>query len=441
MKIYPFQDKFKIIISQIIIWLTVIAVFLLIFRLGNIKDSLIKPFDFLIALIGILILFNAEFKIIIQKLWKEIRDYLKYLTFLILFIVLGQILSYLRSDSSIINFDLFLNYGRVIFNAAVFLLTAILIFHNQKLIPYISKAIFVSPLLILPVFLGYGKRIYFNGGRLSGFLQDPNVFAGWIIVVFLIGLALFLSSNKLWLKFLIITWLCIIANFILWSGSRAGWLAIVFGLVIWSIFYFIQQKSFRKIGYLIIISIFAFSVGFTILPNRIKPSVLDRSVGSQIIKAMGLNETLKKYNPDFTAQHKYGFISNQIRTDIWKNILIIAIKNPFGFGFNYLNGHLFIINNETITFTTNIFLEIMIAGGIGALLIFLIILKKLYKGIKYILKNLDDLKLAWIVASLAVLGDLFFIDGFLFRYFWFVLGMVLGICWIERFKKETERIV
>ena len=426
---------------QIIVWLFTVAAFLLIFRLGNIKNGFIKPFDFLIALIGILILFNAEFKIIIQKLWKEIRDYLKYLTFLILFIVLGQILSYLRSDGSIINFDLFLNYERVIFNAAVFLLTAILIFNNQKLIPLVSKAIFISPLAILPAFFGYGREIYFNGGRLSGFLQDPNIFGGYMTVVFLIGLALFLSSNKLWLKLLITAWLCVIASFNLWSDSRAGWLALILGLIIWSACYFFQQKNLKKIIWLMMITILSFSVGFIILPNGFKPYILDRTIGSQIIQKMDLNEIIKEYNPGFNPSHYYGFISNQIRTDIWKNILIIAIKNPLGFGFNYLNRHLFIINNETIAFTTNIFLEIMIAGGIGALLIFLIILKKLYKGIKYVLKNLDDLKLAWIIASLAVLGDLFFIDGFLFRYFWFILGMVLGIQWLERFKPKTEDIV
>lgn len=424
---------------EVFAWLATIAVFLLNIRIGNIKNFIVKPFDLLIVIIGALIIFAPETLGVIKKISEELKPYLKYILAIILFVALGQFLTWFRHGGAIINVDLIINYARIVFNGFVFFLTALLVFKNESLVKYFSWAVFVGPLAVLPLFLNFGKNIYFSGGRLSGLLQDPNIFGGWMVIAFIIGIALFLENKKIWKRFLIASWLCLIANFILWSASRAGWLALIVGLAIFGLILLFKKPRY-EIVWVIIILILTFSIGFLTLPKQIKPFIADRMIGNKIIKSLNLNKIIQKSGTNYDFIYENGFLSYQIRSDIWKNTFLIASKNPFGYGFNYLNEHRFTINNETISFTANIFIEILILGGFGALLVFLIILKKLTQNMTLILKKADNLKAAWVATFFISITDLFFIDGFLFRYFWFILGVILGIYLIERFKLKDAHI-
>jgi O-antigen ligase len=422
--------------NQIIAVLAVSASFLLIFRTGNIKNGIIKPFDLILLIIGSFLVLNWK---TVEPLKEKLKPFVKYGLILLLSIVLGQIASWIYRDSMNVSIDMLLNYGRIVFNISVFLVMAIIIHRTPKLYIFISRAIFVSPVVFLPVFFGIGTDAYFNGGRLSGFLQDPNVFGGWMIIIFLLGIA-FLHEVKARQKILIAAWLCIIANFILWSGSRASWLALSAALLAW-MFFDLWRKQKTRVITLIFIPIIAFSVGFLLLPNNIKPFIFDRIFGKYAINAMGLEETFKKYNPGFTPSADYGIISNQTRTKIWGNIVTIATKSPlFGFGFYYLNNNQFPVQSESVSYTANVFLEALINGGIVALAAFLFMLKRIWDEVKHSLKGLSELEFSWIVAIFATLIDLFFIDGFLFRYFWFVLGMGLGIAWARSLPQKAPGI-
>lgn len=437
MRLFFVTDFTRKILDFVIVTLTMCAAFLLIFRRGNIKDGVVKPFDFLIAIIGLFFLFSLfypHFRNKIKSVEKDLRFYLVSL-FLILFsIAIGQIISLFFYGNTDISATILL-YGRVIFNSYVFLITTFLVYLFPKIISKINKAMFLSPILILPVIFGLFKNEYFNSIRLNGLFFNPNVFCGLLIIIFLIGLALFLDTKKVRYKCLIVGWLGLVANLIFLTGSRAGLVSLFLSILIWvSIYLFTKQK--KKFFSLIVATTISLLVGFFLIPNNTKPYFIDRFLGDKAIKILNLEKNV----PQFIPQYKYGLISNQIRPFIWKFALVTIKKNPFGFGFIYLNKNPSVIKGETIGFTSNIFLEITIYGGVVGLLVFILLLLRIGREFKHCMKALTDTELVWGIAIISLLANLFFIDGFLFRYLWFTLGVGLGIILIKKYPQKTSDI-
>lgn len=400
--------------KSIIFWLAVAAAFLLILREGQ----PVKWADLLFAIIGILVLINRRARSWIAGLWPHAKAYVLPILFLVIFVGIGQLAGFLSYGPAPVSIkEIATNYGRLVLVGGIFMLLALLISASPRLIHYLSVAIFVSPLVIVPVFWGAWQNILLENGRLAGFLQNPIILGYWLVVIFLIGIGLFLSSKKSWQKIVVVSWLVVVANFILWSASRAAWSSLAISLIVWSALYF-KKGNFKKCWTLVVITIPVFYLGYMLFRLGQPPAPAVQS---------------------FVAARAVKFVthplSDQIRPKFWLEASRLAIQNPLGIGFGYYPRKN--IQGETLQ-PFNTFLEIAVYGGAGALTIFILILSRLGASIKLALRELSgagaELKLAWFVAVPAVLIDIFFADSIFFRHIWVVLGVALGLSWQARLK-------
>ncbi len=409
------MNLFRRYYKELIFFAATAAAFFLIFRGGN----SIKVADFLFALVGIFILFHAETRKRFIQFVLSHRRYFRWMILLILFFLIGQSIGYFGFDI-VPNLAVALNYARVVFNFALFFLIAHLILEKPKFLTYVSLAILVAPVVLLVAYTKFGNTPDFSileGGRLTGFLENPILLCMWLAVVFLVGMGFFLQAKKGWLKIIILGWLCVIAAFILWSASRAGWLALAFGLFAWALIYLFHMKNLVKLKFLLAGTLFAFGVGYALLPNT----------------------HANKLQP-WVAERVTAFVSspleNQYRISLWQNALPVAIKNILGLGLLNSTGlqpkYVFMAEGRyDITDTpSNTFLEIMFYGGIGALLAFLLLLfemRKSARGVFSRMPEISDLEIAWLLGTPLVLVVIFFNDGFLLRLVWFVFGVTFGV--------------
>jgi len=422
------------ILDLTIVTLTICATFLLIIRTGNIKNGVIKPFDLIVTIIGIIILFYPNLIKKIEPIYKDLKFYFISLFLIFLFIIFGQIISFFYYGNTDISTTTLL-YGRLIFNNLVFFITAILIYLLPKITIKINQSILFSPILILPIMFDSFKNLYYNSIRLNGLSFGPNDFCGLLIIIFLIGLASFLSVKNIFYKFIIIGWLGFIVNLIFLTGSRAGWVSFFLSIFIWICIYVFMKRK-KEIFFIIIATLISVLVGFFLIPNNTKLYFIDRFLGDRFVQILNMDKNIT----DFVPQYKNGMISNQIRPQIWNFSLSKIEKNPLGFGFSFLNKNPTVINGEVIGFTTNIFLEIAIYGGIGGLFIFVLFLLKLGNELRHYIKILTDFEFVWGIIIISLIIDLSFIDGFLFRYLWFALGVVLGIILIKKYPKKLPDV-
>src|SRR3989344_1193685 len=210
----------------LILWLASAAAFLLIARLGQITAGIIKPFDLLMIIIGAYFFPRRAVLLFLKERRKEWLPFVWCAGAISFFLIIGQATGFFGGAGIIeITKDIALNHVRALFNSAVFFLTAGLIAYYPDLLVMVSRAVFFSPVLIIPAFFGFGRALYFDGGRLSGLFNNANIFAGWLAVIFIIGLYFSLFSRIFWARAASTAWLAIIAACIIWSGSRASWVA------------------------------------------------------------------------------------------------------------------------------------------------------------------------------------------------------------------------
>jgi len=375
----------------------------------------VKAFDVLIVLISILLVTNSETFVFIKRFIIKFRRVFLYIFFLIIFIIFAQFLSYFLGYNLDINFETIKNHGRLIFNFYTLLVISFLIFHNKKLLIPVSWAIIISPIIVLPVYWNFNEGFFINGGRLTGFLQTPIIFGIWMTIVFLVGLGIFHTLKNNWQKFLLILWLIIIANFILWGASRASWISLVIAIIIFMLFYFLKNEK-RKSLAIFLIFITTFLIGYFILPSKdleMQAWVLDRAKNLATNSVFLRPESIQGQNHTTTIPNAFSFVYH----------------NYLGSGFGeYAAINLSILNHGS-PLSNNSYLELALYGGVGALLMFLFFLFGVGKEIKKTILSgkLSDLEIAWIIAGIAFMVDVSFTDGFLWRHTWFVLGIVIGI--------------
>ncbi|MEK7507936.1 MAG: hypothetical protein AAB602_02540 [Patescibacteria group bacterium] len=388
-----------------------IAVFFLIFRTG----TSIKVFDLLAAIIGVFLAVDGEARLLFRNVWQHFRPYVYYFLALVALIAVAQALMYAGPGTSVISAETAVNFARVIFNSYVFFLAAFLICYDKKLLMLVCAAIFISPAVVLPAYWDLSPDAYISGGRLTGFLQTPILFGFWMAIVFIVGIGLMLAARTQWLKIITAAWLIIIANFIMWAGSRASWIALALALILCFIFY-IQRRKWFKIKQLVVICIVAGLGGYLLIPNdglKMKPFIADRAA-NLAISVVTLSPSAIQ-----AQSHSYG----------WPVFLKSIFKTPQGVGFGYP------ISSKIGT--NNSFLEVALYGGIGASIIFFAILANLFGAVIRAIRNLCDssmfdVKVAWLLVSVIVAVDIFFTNAFLWRHAWFAFGMVFGISLAEQ---------
>ncbi len=391
--------------KNVLAWCATITAFFLIFRSG----TSLKIADVLLVLLGILVAAGAETRSFFKNVWPKIWSYLKYFALLIGFIALAQLISYAAFGANPFqSFTLGL-YARVIFQTYAFFLAAFLIAFDRRLLAWMSAAIFVSPVVMVPIYWQQDANWYLSGSRLAGFLQSPIVLGVWMMIAFFIGLGFFLDAKAFWKKTLIAIWLVIVANFILWSGTRAVWIALPLGLILWTGFSCFKEKNFKKAGYLILVPLAAFFFGYAMLAFS-RPTYKTQSFLAE--RAVIL----------FTRP-----LVQQTNAHDWSKGVQLAANNPLGIGFP--------TPSETERRPdTDTLLEVFSYGGIGAFAMYLIVLGKLGMDVKNAIASLkisdvNHLAIAWYIVAPATILTTFLTTSFYFRLVWIALGIAAGTAW------------
>lgn len=404
-------------IRPYIIWLSAIAVFSLAIRI----DWVIKPFDLLAVVLGLVILLDGQARILVQKLWPEARPFLKYFFFLILFVVLAQAISWIRYDFNPLSGPRLFQYVRAAFNIYTFLLAAFLFCASKRLASLASWAVFVSPALVLPAYWIGWQKLYLAGGRLAGLMDSAIVFGSWMMVAFFIGLGLYLDAKRPWVKFGIAAWLVVIANFVWWSGSRGVWVAIPAGLVTLLLFYAFKQRVFKNIWRIIGLTVISFGLGYALLITS--QSRIGRA-DQPYIDYIATRAVNLAVNP-FYAQE---------RTSTWQDAIAKLSRSPYGFGFYERSPAYF-------PSVADIYTETLVSGGFGALFMFLLMLFKIGSAVKSASEKsgerISALTVSWFAIGAATLVNIFFFNFFFTRTIWFVLGAILGIALSEKERRLT----
>ncbi len=404
--------------KNVIFWIVVAAAFFLMLR----SSQPVKWADALFVTAGILTFLHRRARTAVVEFWPQIAIYILPLLAIAIFIVIGQFIGFLRHGPPPASANaIVLNYARLALEMGMLLFLACAISTGQRLVHYLSLAVFASPLVIIPIFWGTWQDILLSNGRLSGFLQSPIILGSWLSIIFIIGVGIFLSSKVLWQKMAAASWLVVIANFILWSASRAAWLSLAVSIIIWSVLY-LKKKSFKKCLVILALSISVFYLGYLLFCLGARPTPAVQAFVSKRVAEFITHPT-----------------ASQVRHLFWLEAVDIIFRNPLGVGFGYYP----IIADGKLIQPFNTFLEVAVYGGIGALTAFLLFFYRMGISIRATLEDLldqgADLKLAWLVAVPALLVNIFFADSIFFRHVWVTLGVALGISWQTLIKNKSDQ--
>lgn len=361
-----------------------------------------KPFD-AIFLALVLVTF-AQWKTWkdIYAFWPRIKPYAMYVALIFLFIALGTVLNFEENIEHIGGRGLAVNFVRVLFNAAVFLFFAFLVSSREKLLPWASIGLLASFALSIPAYWNIDEGVFIDGGRLKGFSQGPLIFGFLSTIGFLVAIGLLINSKRFWSKAVFAASVVAIANLNLWAASRATWIAVAVGLVL--SFAFSRRSILDKLKYFAVFPAMAFFLGWVFLPSS--PALTIRQwVGERAVNLVA------------SPVHE-----GQTRIQAWSAASTAILENPLGLGF------------ERRFLSSGTFFEVALFGGIGALVFFAAIFFRILKEASVAARNLAgdrfaDLKLAWVMAGVAVIAAIFFADAFLWRQTWALLGISLGAVW------------
>ncbi|MEY4731672.1 MAG: hypothetical protein RL681_618 [Candidatus Parcubacteria bacterium] len=398
-------------------WLAAGVGFFLVFRKGG---SGRLP-DALLVLLGLVMIADRTG----MELLRQNAGRLKRLAFIlcgvVFFVVLAELVN--SGGNIILGAETYTSHIRLVFSVYAFFAAAMLAARGTNNLRFLSMGILCAPLVILPAYGNLQEGVFISGGRLSGNFQNPIIFGAWMLVTFVIGLGVMMSLRKSWQRALLFPWLVVLANFILWSASRAAWIALV-PAVIAFILYFIRKNEFRSAVFLPLVVTVAFALGSTFLPHEVgmKRFVAARAVNlTESIVTLHL-ERIGSQNHSMTVPNASGFV----------------LRHPLGTGFASVVPARSSEPAERVPESNNSLLEIATYGGLCALFLFVFLLIEVARRAWGVLwergegySESDRLSVAWIIAGGAFLMDIFFTQAFLWRHTWFIIGAVTGVAYLK----------
>lgn len=293
----------------------------------------------------------------------------------------------------------------------------------------------MSPLIFAPFVLmpELAKKLGFvSGVNMFEGLQkgEPTSFAGVMLIPFITLIVFFIRETGWKRKFFYMLGITLSSSLIFWSGVRSSWFAAGLSSLLILIFEIRRRKTgWLKFAAATLSSLAAAAiVSFIILPhdakisilNRIFPQVTDYTYSEEIINNISLNGAFNKIykNPELSFPY-------QNRDLIWPQATKLLVKNPFGLGSNYYISSRAILQDGQITKAHNLFLDVGLQGGIGALAIYLFFIWKL---VSY-LKNAREKNEEWLILGIAFLGlfILAFVNGIFFRNDLFIAALILSL--------------
>lgn len=435
----------KNILEKINKQILLIAIAVLFIRVGNFAYSFIpKPFEILFVVVSIL-------TAILFIFYKKIKDFFDAIPEKIL-IALGALLGAIFLGWGIASFikgipttlNMLLEFGTFIVGLVTFLFVLVYAnndfqFSKKYFYALLTPAVFI-PFVIFPQLTP--SFLLASDGNFVGLTTNVNIISKILLIpalFFIVHAVLGLKEFKK--RILYIFCAVTVSSLIFWISSRGA----ILGLILGTIFTFIISLSFQfnwKKNILNAVVLIAIIVtGFIVTPYSRKQMVLNRVLNSDAhqlsetqVKSMGLVTIIvNSVNNNTVQPDTQGVVldsgQQETRLEIWpyyiKNIII---KNPFGIGPNtHVQSYVKDIDGNYVSSGPhNTFLELLLWGGVIALLSFLYILYSGFVNLFNKIKNNPDPLILSLLAVLFALSITIIFDDSLSLYcFWVVLALSL----------------
>ncbi len=397
-------------------WLAAAAGFFLFFR----KGDAVKWFDVLVVVLGVVLLADRA---VVELLRREARR-IRFVGILLACVALGIVLAEFLNSGFGPSFgsEALKSHARLLFNIATFMCAALLAARGGKQLLFLSIAVLLAPLAALPAYANLQEGVFVHGGRLAGYFQTPIIFGAWMLVTFIIGLGVMPSLRDRSHRAVLFVWLVVLANFILWSASRAAWIGLLAALAAY-LAHEIRRRRAGSAFQIALVALGAFALGYTFLPQAVGMR------GFVSYRAANLVESTVMFSPER--------VSGQEHSRTVPDAARFVLDHPRGTGFTYA---VYGDGGAVVRLTpasNNSFLELAIYGGFFSVLALALLIGAACRVFWGMLWHSPEgsarppsLRLAWAIAGGAFLVDIFFTQAILWRHTWFMLGMLVGATYL-----------
>jgi O-antigen ligase len=257
--------------------------------------------------------------------------------------------------------------------------------------------------------------------RVVSLFENPNILSVFLVMIFPFLLALLVRAREKNDKFLIRTLIILSIVCIIFTWSRAAWIAIIFGTLLFSMLY--TKKSFRIFGAILII--------LPLIPILLPSSIIER-----FLSISNLSDSSIAY-----------------RIYTWKGTLG-AIKDYFFFGIGYGDSSFQAIypsyaysGIEATPHSHSLLLQILLCMGIvGFVVLCIAIFLNFQKSFEYIKQEKDSASTVYVIAAVVsivsalIMGvfDYIWYNPRMFYLFWTIIA--IGTAFVRVGSSERMRL-
>ena len=257
--------------------------------------------------------------------------------------------------------------------------------------------------------------------RVVSLFENPNILSVFLVMIFPFLLALLVRAREKNDKFLIRTLIILSIVCIIFTWSRAAWIAIIFGTLLFSMLY--TKKSFRIFGAILII--------LPLIPILLPSSIIER-----FLSISNLSDSSIAY-----------------RIYTWKGTLG-AIKDYFFFGIGYGDSSFQAIypsyaysGIEATPHSHSLLLQVLLCMGIvGFVVLCIAIFLNFQKSFEYIKQEKDSASTVYVIAAVVsivsalIMGvfDYIWYNPRMFYLFWTIIA--IGTAFVRVGSSERMRL-
>jgi hypothetical protein len=429
----------KLSLEKINKYILFIALTLLIYRKGSFSQSIPNPFEMLVALLTLLtfldLVINKKFKEFFLSIPKVVWT---VLSIMVLSILIGWFLAYIHYLPS--SFNMVLEFGSFGLSVATFILILFYTRNDERFTNLYTYAFLVPVIFMIFLFLdtfayqiGLGRD-----GTFSGLTPNLNIFSKTVLIpsIFFYTNVLFETDKRKKMLFAILA--AGSSALVFWAAERGAILSMSIGILFAWILYILKDFQWKKTIQTGLTIVGIIILSFLIVPSHGKKVVLNRvlntdegHIGYVGLKDISVKEvvinSINDTQPEVVTEKKYPADSRLV---IWPHYLSIVKEHPQGIG---PNTHVdAIIPYRNVTFYSpgphNSYLQILLWGGVVALLSFLYLLWYIYKHLfNRIKEGITPRVVALFGIVIAFSVSIIFNDSIHFYWFWAMLALALRV--------------
>lgn len=261
------------------------------------------------------------------------------------------------------------SYIPLIISALIFLLISIFGIEDIKLYQkiYYPFLILLIPFLYLylpnPIF---ADSLFDQYGALMGFFENPNLYAGYSIILSIYFFWNFLSTHLVLHKIFNFILFTFTISIIEMTASRGGWIVILISCLFLIICYVrYSKKKLLTFITLILLLVCTAKIAFIISPHY-QARYAAGEYNSFKLKTTNLKKSV--------SENKFDLFLRSVRPVIWQQSIQAIKQNPWGYGPGYNTLLHMSAEGENDFVSHNLLLQAGLTGGISLLALLLVFL-------------------------------------------------------------------